>query len=259
MKNKIFLLLSLGLIAILITSCSPKTLLYSNFNAHNLGFTPLKSIPNAIVGDSILYDPSIVPRLKIITIPLQGTVKEHKELEFTNVSITKSPTKGPPQTWLNFQAITTDFATGITYSCFIKVDKFSSDLNIDLTDGQLNYITRVVISKSGEIRIPNAIYDYECKTVVGRITDFSKYHLITFKVDALKNTYQFSVSSTGIENNNPNQTNSLIQIKNLPVFEKLLEKEGAKQVYPKPSMYFNWDTYSLGGRCLFNNVSISKP
>lgn len=258
MKKNISLLSFLGLIVVLITSCTTNELLDSNFNSHNVGYPPIKSIPNSIAEDSILYESSISPRLKIISLPTIDGVEAHKELEFSNVPVVASQEGGHSRTWLNFKGIRTDLSSIVTFSWLIKVDRTSSDLITDLQDGYYNHITRILINRAGEIRIPEVVYDWECKRIIGRITDFSRYYWFTIHLNARTNKFDLIIIGRGLENSDPEKSGGTINISGEKPFEDLLKKEGEMKVYPKPEILFNWDNYSLGGRCLISNVTIKK-
>lgn len=235
MKNyhlSAFLLLALAL-----TSCKTTAILNETFESDVVGGLPVMNIPGAPTGDQVIYEPVLVPRIKVTT---SSNSAGQKALTFSQAVTTGLTAHNQ---FLSFIGISTNFTQPLWFFYTATIYGDGADLMMDITDGAAGMIARMYISNSGDVSLVKSLPGE--KEVIGNVP-LGVIHTVVVALDMNKKTYNLSIIKSG----------GNIVVKNRPI---ILENPLAYANPAHPQISFRFDANNFETRkYVIESVNISR-
>lgn len=186
MKN--YKLVAILLFSCVLTSCKTTAILTETFESEVIGGLPVMNIPGAPSGDQVIYEPVLVPRIKVTA---SSNSAGQKALTFSQAVTTGLTAHNQ---FLSFIGISTNFTQPLWFFYTATIFGDGADLMMDITDGSAGLIARMYISNSGDVSLVRNLPG--TTDIIGNIA-LGTIHTVIVALDMNKKTYNLSIIKTG--------------------------------------------------------------
>lgn len=188
--------------------CKTDKILTADFERDALNAPPAKNLPNAPDGDEITYHDAIQPRLRVVSSTLSGS----KALQYSDNFIENPPPLASQ--WLGFKGIETSLTQTLWFIYTGQIH--GKGVTVDISDGDLQVMGRLIISDSGEVSVVHSFDPNATHHNMGNVGQGP--HTVVFTVFTSQLKYNVTiVRESGpalVAENQPMLTTDLLQFKN---------------------------------------------
>ncbi|WP_159467126.1 hypothetical protein [Dyadobacter sp. 3J3] len=176
------------LLALTVTSCKTSAILTDTFESDVMGTMPIKNIPGSPVGDEVVYEAVLNPRLRITT---SNNSAGQKALTFSQAP---APGLDAHNQFLSFRGVSSDFTEPLWFSFIGTLSGTGSDLMIDIADGSAGLIARMYFRNNGNVELDRSLAGTPAE-LIGNIPP-GTIHTIILTLDMNKSSYNLTIFKT---------------------------------------------------------------
>jgi hypothetical protein len=189
-------------------ACESSKILTADFESDAINVPPTKNLPGNPDGDVIKYHDAIQPRLQVKNSSLSGS----KSLHYIDNPISDAPPVASQ--WVGFKGIGTDLTQTLW---FIYTGKsHGAGVTIDISDGHINTMGRLVIAPSGEASVVHSFGPDVPDHPIGNVGTGA--HTVVFTVFTSLLKYNITIIKENganiVAENQPMITTNLLQFSN---------------------------------------------